>query len=343
MSKRPKLPRLAWPAREERQYEETCGALVVQAWGRGTERIATVYERELRRRRDDQRTDERTIPGPLSIAIEGVSIVFGRLLDKQAPLVPVGAAAATAEANAAAVVGQLGAVIAVDPIAAEPWLGPVMEAWRASNTALIRGLGPEHSTAVDDLVRRAWTEGRTTEWLQRNLQARLGITSRRAETIARDQIGKLNGQLTMIRQSSYGITHYRWMTSMDDRVRELHAERHEQRFAWAEPPSDGHPGMPIQCRCVAEPDIDDALAELEREGEGELVIGPADVDTLNRAIDELGQWQPDRALLTRLKQEATEGVRAMQSPPAASTRTRQGRTPARTPRAPERSGRPARR
>lgn len=340
MPRRRRLPRAAYPHAQEREYAAQLGALVDRAWGGGTDRIAAAYERELRRRKDELHVDERTIPGPLSIVVEGVAIVFGRLLDKEAELRPVGAGAATAEANAAAVVGQLGAVIAVDPIAAEPWLAPVLEAWRASNVALIRGLGPENSAAVDDLVRRAWEEGQTTEWLQRQLQRRIGITGRRAEVIARDQIGKLNGQLTMVRQSSYGISHYRWMTSMDERVRQLHAERHEVRFSWDDPPSDGHPGMPILCRCVAEPDIDDVLADLEREGQEELVLGAPEIEALNRAIDELGQWQPDRGLLTRLKAQAAEGVRAMQSPPErrprATRTTRQARSPARSGRAPAR-------
>jgi SPP1 gp7 family putative phage head morphogenesis protein len=325
MPRRRRLPRAAYPHGQERQYAARLAALVDRAWGGGTERIVKAYGRELARRSDELRTDERTIPGPLSIAIEGVSIVFGRLLDKEGELVPIAAGAATAEANAAAVVGQLGAVIAVDPIAAEPWLAPVLEAWRASNTALIRGLGSENSAAVEELVRRAWEEGQTTEWLQRQLQRRLGITGRRAELIARDQIGKLNGQLTMVRQSTYGITHYRWMTSMDERVRQQHADRHGERFAWASPPDDGHPGMPIQCRCVAEPDIEDALAELEREGESALAIGPADIDAVNRAIDELGWWMPDRGLIARLQAEAAVGIRAQTRPrDGAGARARRG-------------------
>lgn len=311
MPRRRRLPRAAYPHAQERQYAAQLGALVERAWADGTERIARVYDREFSQRRDAVHVDARTIPGRLSIVVEGVSIVFGRLLDKQGELVPVSAGGATAEANAGAVVGQLGAVIAVDPIAAEPWLGPIMEAWRASNTALITGLGPDHAAAVNELVRRAWEEGRTTEWLQRELQRRLDVTTRRAELIARDQVGKLNGQLTMVRQSSYGISHYRWMSSMDERVRQLHAERHEVRFAWSDPPSDGHPGMPVQCRCVAEPDIDDVLADLEREGQEELVFGAPEIEALNRAIEELGQWQPDRELLKRLHNQAIEGVRAM--------------------------------
>jgi SPP1 gp7 family putative phage head morphogenesis protein len=43
---------------------------------------------------------------------------------------------------------------------------------------------------------------------------------------------------------------------MDDRVRPLHADRQGLIFRWDKPPSDGHPGMAIRCRCVADPVID---------------------------------------------------------------------------------------
>lgn len=332
--RRVRLPRAAYPFGAERAYEAAVGAAIERAWGNGTERIVTAYGRALATREDTAREDARTIPGELDAVLAGVNVVWGRLLDKQAELVPVDAGDATAAANARSVVGQLGAVVAVDPIAAEPWLGPVLDAWRQSNVALIRNLGPAHAAQVEALVADAWTNGRTTEWLQKQLVQRLGVTRRRGELIARDQVGKLNGQLTMVRQSTYGITHYRWMTSMDERVRQQHADRHGERFAWASPPDDGHPGMPIQCRCVAEPDIDDALAELEREGEGPLTIGPADIDTLNRAIDELGWWMPDRGLIARLQAEAAAGIRAQ-------TRPRDGGG-SRAPRVPRQSKRESR-
>ena len=57
-------------------------------------------------------------------------------------------------------------------------------------------------------------------------------------------------------QRSAGIKEYRWQTMMDDRVRPLHADRQGLIFRWDKPPSDGHPGMAIRCRCVADPVID---------------------------------------------------------------------------------------
>jgi SPP1 gp7 family putative phage head morphogenesis protein len=89
-----------------------------------------------------------------------------------------------------------------------------------------------------------------------------GFARSRAKLIARDQTSKFNGSLNRIRQQQAGITEYRWSTSHDERVRgnpdgkypnarPSHWAREDKVFAWDKPPSDGHPGEPINCRCVA--------------------------------------------------------------------------------------------
>lgn len=79
------------------------------------------------------------------------------------------------------------------------------------------------------------------------------IESNRAVLIASDQVGKLNGRLMRYEQQRAGITHYRWETMQDSRVRPSHRERQGEIFSWEEPPSDGHPGEAVRCRCVADP------------------------------------------------------------------------------------------
>lgn len=79
------------------------------------------------------------------------------------------------------------------------------------------------------------------------------IESNRAVLIASDQVGKLNGRLIRYEQQRAGITHYRWETMQDSRVRPSHRERQGEIFSWDEPPSDGHPGEAVRCRCVADP------------------------------------------------------------------------------------------
>lgn len=69
--------------------------------------------------------------------------------------------------------------------------------------------------------------------------------------LTRDQTSKLTGQLNQARQTELGVDRYRWRDSADERVRPLHQDYNGQIFAWNDPPPDGHPGQPIQCRCVA--------------------------------------------------------------------------------------------
>lgn len=91
------------------------------------------------------------------------------------------------------------------------------------------------------------------------------IESNRAVLIASDQVGKLNGRLMRYEQQRAGITHYRWETMQDSRVRPTHRERQGEIFSWDEPPSDGHPGEAVRCRCVADPVFDTDTLGVEPE------------------------------------------------------------------------------
>lgn len=54
---------------------------------------------------------------------------------------------------------------------------------------------------------------------------RLGVTRSRMRLIARDQTAKLNGRITEDLHRRAGITHHRWRTSRDRRVRSEHSAR----------------------------------------------------------------------------------------------------------------------
>jgi SPP1 gp7 family putative phage head morphogenesis protein len=103
--------------------------------------------------------------------------------------------------------------------------------------------------------------GRRVENLRDDLIERGNVSESRAELIARDQTLKLNGAINKARQESVGVERYTWSTSGDERVRDEHAALDRETFSWGSPPSVGHPGEDIQCRCIALPIIDD-LADL---------------------------------------------------------------------------------
>jgi SPP1 gp7 family putative phage head morphogenesis protein len=77
------------------------------------------------------------------------------------------------------------------------------------------------------------------------------VNEKRAALIACDQVGKLNSQLVQLEQMSQGVDSYIWITMKDNRVRPAHREREGKRFYWNNPPSDGHPGWAVRCRCTS--------------------------------------------------------------------------------------------
>lgn len=144
----------------------------------------------------------------------------------------------------------------------EPHLVEVLKMFELENLKLIKSIPTQYVDRLRFKIIEAVRKGTRWENLAKDIQESFNIPKSRAELIARDQIGKLNGQLTKIRQQRLGITHYIWRGMLDERERELHVEREGVMFAWDNPPSDGHPGEPIRCRCYAEavlPEIDEIL------------------------------------------------------------------------------------
>ena len=136
-----------------------------------------------------------------------------------------------------------------------PRVQALLESFRSENVDLITRMGQDQLNQMRELVAQSTQSGMRVETLQKKIQERFAVGKSRAELIARDQTLKANGALTMIRQRDAGITEYEWSTSLDERVRESHADLHGQRFAWDQPPDVGHPGEDFQCRCTATPII----------------------------------------------------------------------------------------
>lgn len=170
---------------------------------------------------------------------------------------------------------QFRAGLGVDLLHGEPYLRQQLEMFTEDNTRLITSLAQEHLDQVGGIVMRAARTGQRVESLADELQTRFGVTESKAELLARDQVGKLNGELTQLRQQSVGITEYEWSTSRDERVRSRHAELEGTSHGWNDPPvvdertgRRAHPGQDFQCRCTALPKVDDLLDALGRDDSG---------------------------------------------------------------------------
>lgn len=167
------------------------------------------------------------------------------------------------EKNRAAVSRAFKAALGVEIFANEPFVQTTMENFAAENVALIRSTNEEFLRQTQRTVFEGLRRGERHEVIAQsilgtskdylNRTTRWTTAENRAKLIARDQINKLNGQLTQLRQENAGINKYIWRTVGDDRVRPEHADLEGKEFSWDSPPSIGHPGEPINCRCYAEP------------------------------------------------------------------------------------------
>lgn len=119
------------------------------------------------------------------------------------------------------------------------------------NVDLLKNLEADVKKRVEMILFDAIAMRRNQKYVVDKLREAMGISRRRARVIARDQTHKMNSLLTRLRNEQIGIEAYIWQTMRDDRVRQLHRARQGKVFKWDDPPSDGHPGYAINCRCHA--------------------------------------------------------------------------------------------
>lgn len=167
-------------------------------------------------------------------------------------------------------------------------VGAALDQFRDNNVAMIKSLAGTQLDEISGILEAGEIGGLRVEEVRKQILARFSVSKSKADLLARDQILKLNGNLTQVRQSSVGIIQYIWTTSHDERVRGtpggkwpkgLHYDLDGTIQSWASPPIcslDGrreHPGGDYQCRCTAFPILPELL-----EGGGDDDAPAPDVD-----------------------------------------------------------------
>ena len=162
----------------------------------------------------------------------------------------------------------------------EPWLGGTIQGFTKENMDLITNIQQTTFNDIDTIVNRGIKQGLSAKTIEDQIlegtdlkKGRFKNTRTRAQLIARDQVDKLNGQMTQLRQTGAGLTRYVWRTMIDERVRKAHHALEGRICRWDNinvykntPEGDwfnrssiggfiGHPGQDYQCRCYAEPDF----------------------------------------------------------------------------------------
>lgn len=153
-----------------------------------------------------------------------------------------------------------------------------LQASALQNAQLITSIPEKYLTEVSTMVIGNMRAGMRPSYIVQGLQEQFGVTERRAKFIARDQTGKIQGDLAEKQQTSAGFEYFRWIDSDDSRVRHWHSEIANKVTAygkgiyrWDNLPlsEDGQPikpGQDYNCRCTAEPVSNEEVEENQRKG-----------------------------------------------------------------------------
>lgn len=125
--------------------------------------------------------------------------------------------------------------------------------WVAENVKLIKSIDAEFLDDVALLVTEAQSKGWSAARAGREISTLTNTPLNRAKLVARNEISNINAEISQRRQTEAGIEQYRWSTSRDEKVRESHEALEGRIFDWSNPPEEGHPGEPINCRCAPIP------------------------------------------------------------------------------------------
>lgn len=118
----------------------------------------------------------------------------------------------------------------------EPWLMEVVNAWKNTNYSLIKSLSSDYIKEMNRIVHSGVMSGKPWDEVMREIRDKdWNITQYKAKFLARDQIGKLNGQLAKRRQQEADVELYEWSTSRDERVRDSHANLEGKICSYSDP------------------------------------------------------------------------------------------------------------
>ncbi|HEY1814887.1 MAG TPA: minor capsid protein [Kofleriaceae bacterium] len=158
---------------------------------------------------------------------------------------------------------QTRAVLGVDIATLDRKVPTLIDHFSAENAQLIKSLGEAARGDVAKIASRAFTSGATVDDLTSDIEDRFGVVERHARLIARDQVGKLNGKIAAARHQELGVTRFYWRDCGDGKVRPEHEDLASGGpYSYADPPSEGIPGVPACCRCSADPVLADVLGSI---------------------------------------------------------------------------------
>lgn len=187
----------------------------------------------------------------------------------------------------------------------ESWWPGVRDAWAQENFRFLKKYGEDFTNSINEIVSRGVRNGTPLRDITRELNESLVKNKNKAKLLARDQVGKLNAQITKYRMQEVGINGYFWQTAVDERVRGRPGGKYpnaipshwamqgmlckwDDNTVYADPEADINrnengdiikinwkkrtgnmliaiPGEPINCRCTALPFFEPIIKQADDE------------------------------------------------------------------------------
>lgn len=179
-----------------------------------------------------------------------------------------------------------------------PWWDDMKKSWAEDNYTLITSNAKNYVSKINSLTEQAIVNGYSHSRLKDEIKkATEGLSDKHCKLLARDQMGKLNGQITQAQMQEIGLDLYVWSTSADDRVRDSHAVMEgllcryddatvcsfDNGKTWVDRPSGAvefHPGQDFQCRCVGLAFYPELVSEIEGKPMNEIVEDLPDIQNV---------------------------------------------------------------
>jgi SPP1 gp7 family putative phage head morphogenesis protein len=121
----------------------------------------------------------------------------------------------------------------------------------------IRKFSSEQIQQLREIVERNAGTGYRFAALIGGIQNRYSVAQTKATFLARQETALFMSKFRRERYGEAGVTHYKWSTSHDERVRDRHKHLDGKVFPYASPPivddstgRRGNPGEDFNCRCV---------------------------------------------------------------------------------------------
>jgi len=128
----------------------------------------------------------------------------------------------------------------------------IIKANARANAALLKDFNKTEVERLATLTSKSIKEGWSTKRLQKEIKNAIGITNRRAVNIARDQIMRLNSQMTEQLSKESGVKQFIWVHSGNPNGRPVHIKRNGKKYSFKRPPSE-LPGELNNCMCSMNP------------------------------------------------------------------------------------------